>query len=343
MEPELGPRKQAVLRAVVEEFVRSGEPVGSERVAELSGLGVSSATIRNELAALEELGFLTHAHTSSGRLPTDLGYRRYVDALRGGAKLRDAQRRAIAGFFADTMLDLEHVLRGTTQLLSRLTQYAGLALPPADAEEAVLRVEALDTGQSILVLVVGQHGGVDRASLDRPRGFDAAAFEALDRRLAGAFRGLPRSDAYAVALRMAGESTGPERDVLLVVADVLGRESEGSGHLLVGGAANLADEEARWRRDTLRRLYEAFERESEVQRLLRDVTSDDVSVTIGAEHPQTGAWEAALVAAPFRAGSTALGTIGVVGPTAMDYGTVVASVREVARRLSELATALDGR
>lgn len=342
MEPELGPRKQAVLRAVVEEFVRSGEPVGSERVAELSGLGVSPATIRNELAALEELGFLKHAHTSSGRQPTDLGYRRYVDALRG-APLREAQRRAIAGFFADTMLDLEHVLRGTTQLLSRLTQYAGLAIPPAETEEAVLRVEALDTGNSVLVLVVGQHGAVDRAVVERPMRFDAATLESLDRRMSGAFRGLARSDAQALALRMAGESTGAERDLLLVVADVLGRSPEDSQHLLIGGAANLADEEARWRRDTLRRLYEAFEHESDLQRMLRDVTSDDVSVTIGAEHPQTGEWEAALVAAPFRAGSTALGTIGVVGPTAMDYATVVTSVREVARRLSELATALDGR
>ena len=342
MEPELGPRKLAVLRAVVEEFVRSGEPVGSERIAERSGLGVSPATIRNELAALEELGFLTHPHTSSGRMPTDLGYRRYVDAMRGSGRLREAQRRAIAGFFADTMLDLEHVLRGTTQLLSRLTQYAGLALPPAEDEEAVLRVELLDNGASLLLLIVGQRGSVDKATIDRPRDLDAATLETIDRRLAGAFRGLARSDAQALALRMAGETTGPERDVLLVVADALGDEvRESRSHIVIGGAANLADEEARWRRDTLRRLFEAFERESEIQRLLRDVTADEVSVTIGAEHPQTGEWEAALVAAPFRAGSTALGTIGVVGPTAMDYATVVASVREVARRLSELATALD--
>ncbi|MFM7718702.1 MAG: heat-inducible transcriptional repressor HrcA [Actinomycetota bacterium] len=342
MEPELGPRKLAVLRAVVEEFVRSGEPVGSERIAERSGLGVSPATIRNELAALEELGFLTHAHTSSGRLPTDLGYRRYVDAMRGSGRLRDAQRRAIAGFFADTMLDLEHVLRGTTQLLSRLTQYAGLALPPAEDEEAILRVELLDTGGSLLLLVVGQRGSVDKATIDRPAGADKATVEAIDRRLAGAFRGLARTDAQALALRMAGEAAGVERDVLLVVADALGEEErDARSHIVIGGAANLADEEARLRRETLRRLFEAFERESELRRLLRDVTVDDVSVTIGAEHPQTGEWEAALVAAPFRAGTTALGTIGVVGPTAMDYATVVASVREVARHLSELATALD--
>src|SRR5919199_4293354 len=98
---ELGPRKLAVLQAVVEEYVRTGEPVGSETIAERSGLGVSSATIRNEMAALEELGYLGHPHTSAGRIPTDLGYRRYVDSLPAAGRLEDRQRRAISSFFAD--------------------------------------------------------------------------------------------------------------------------------------------------------------------------------------------------------------------------------------------------
>src|SRR3989475_5575263 len=98
---ELGQRKAVVLHTVVEEYVRSGEPVGSETIADRTGLGVSSATIRNEMAALEELGYLTHPHTSAGRTPTDAGYRHYVDSLPSGGKLRDQQRRAIAGFFAE--------------------------------------------------------------------------------------------------------------------------------------------------------------------------------------------------------------------------------------------------
>src|SRR5688500_18309636 len=106
-EQQLGARKSAVLRAVVEEYVRSGEPVGSETIAENAKIGGSSATIRNEMAALEELGYLSHPHTSAGRIPTDLGYRHYVDALPVGGRLRDAQRRAIAAHFAEAILDLE--------------------------------------------------------------------------------------------------------------------------------------------------------------------------------------------------------------------------------------------
>jgi heat-inducible transcriptional repressor len=342
VEPELGARKLAVLRAVVEEYVRSGEPVGSETIAERSGLGVSSATIRNDMAALEELGFLTHPHTSAGRIPTDAGYRKYVDALPVGGRLRDQQRRAIAGFFAETMLDLEEVLRGTTQLLSRVTQYAGLAVPPSGPEEVVLRVELIEVGTALMVLVVGQHGRVDKLIVERPDELDGEGLVALERRLTEAFRGRALPDAQAAALKMAGETPDARRNVLLAVGDVFADMQTGARthHIVVGGAANLADEAAHWRRETVRRLFEALERESEMLHLMRDVTAEDVSVTIGGEHPATGEWEASLVSAPFRAGDTALGSIGVVGPTAMDYLSVMASVRAVAKRLSELATEL---
>jgi heat-inducible transcriptional repressor len=344
VEPELGARKIAVLHAVVEEYVREGEPVGSETIAERSGLGVSAATIRNELAALEELGYLMHPHTSAGRIPTDAGYRKYVDTLPPGGRLRDAQRRAIAGFFAETMLDLEEVLKGTTHLLSRVTQYAGLAVPPSGSDESVLRTELIEVGNTLMFLVIGQHGRVDKAMVDRPEGLEDAALPSLDRALAERFRGRSVADARAEALKAAPAATPHERALLLAAADAFGAMQTGAGahHVLIGGVANLADEAAHWRGETVRRLFEALEHESEMLELLRDVTlQQDVNVTIGGEHPQTGEWEASIVSAPFRVGSTALGTVGVVGPTAMDYVSVMASVRAVARRLSELATELD--
>lgn len=343
VEPELGQRKVAVLRAVVEEYVRSGEPVGSETIADRSGLGVSSATIRNEMAALEELGYLSHPHPSAGRVPTDTGYRKYVDSLPPGGRLRDAQRRAIVGFFAETMLDLEEVLKGTTQLLSRVTQYAGLAVPPGGSGEAILRTELIEVGTALMILVVGQHGGVNKTLVDRPPGFGPEELIALELKLGDLSRGKTVLDARAETLKRAAGATAGEREVLLAAADTFGDMQAGAGphHVLIGGVANLADEAAHWRRETVRRLFEALEHESEMLELLRDVTSEeDISVTIGAEHPHTGEWEASVVSAPFRGRSAALGTVGVVGPTAMDYVSVMASVRAVARRLSELATEL---
>src|SRR5438445_11345551 len=180
---DLGARKVSVLRAIVEEYVRTGEPVGSETIAERHRLGVSSATIRNEMAALEELGFLTHPHTSAGRIPTDLGYRRYVDSLPSRGRLRDSQRRAIASFFEDAVGDLEEVLRGAAQLLSRLTQYAGLAVPPVAPEEQILRVELVEMGTKLLILVITHHGQVFSRMIERPDGLGQDDVENLARRL----------------------------------------------------------------------------------------------------------------------------------------------------------------
>jgi heat-inducible transcriptional repressor len=343
MEPELGARKVAVLRAVVEEYVRTGEPVGSETIAEGANLGVSSATIRNEMAALEELGYLSHPHTSAGRIPTDAGYRRFVDSLPPGGRIRDAQRRAIAGFFAETMQDLEEVLRGTTQLLSRVTQYAGLAVPPTgSSNEVVLRTELIEVGSGVLLLIVGQQGRVDKLMIERPDDLDAEGLATLDRALADKFHGRDLGEAQTEALKAAAGAGKAERAILAAAAELFGDMQLGAGaqHVMIGGVANLADEAAHWRRETVRRLFEALEHESEMLELLRDVTTEDMNVTIGAEHPHTGEWEASIVSAPFHAGLTALGTVGVVGPTAMDYVNVMASVRDVARRLSELATEL---
>ncbi len=341
---ELGPRKAAVLRAVVEAYVRTGEPVGSETVAERAGIGVSSATIRNEMAALEELGYLQHPHTSAGRIPTDLGYRHYVDSLPPAGRLREAQRRAIAGYFAEAILDLEEVLKGSVQLLSRLTQYAGLAVPPSATEEPIVRLELIDMGPTLMILAIGQHGRVDKQVFDRPEAADATAVAEAEGRL-GSVRGLTYLDAQARLLQLAAEAPRGQHDLLLMAADTLraATQGEGSHAVVVGGVANLTDDAQTWRLQTLRRLVETLEREQEMLRLLQDVSAptDDVRVTIGGEHPTTGEWEASLVTAPFRAGDATIGTIGIVGPTRMNYLSAMASVKAVARRLSELATELE--
>ena len=341
---ELGERKSAVLRAVVSQYVRTGEPVSSESIAERAGLGVSSATIRNEMAALEELGYLMHPHTSAGRIPTDTGYRHFVDSLPAGGRLRDAQRRLIAGYFAEAIVDLEEVLKGSVQLLSRLTQYAGLAVPPSAVEEPIVRIELVDMGPTLMILAIGQHGRVDKQVIDKPDLVDQAVLRNTDRRLQG-LHGLTYLEAQARLLQLAAEGHEAERDLVLHVAETLrvATKGEGSAHMVFGGVANLADEAQQMRRETLRRLFETLEREQEMLGVLADIGSSagDLSVTIGAEHPSTGEWEASLITAPFRTGETALGTIGVVGPTRMDYLSAMASVRAVAKRLSELATELD--
>src|SRR5918994_4493012 len=237
--PELGSRKAAVLHAVVEAYVRSGEPVGSETIAEAAGLGVSSATIRNEMAALEEMGFLSHPHTSAGRIPTDLGYRHYVDTQPHGARLRDAHRRAIAGYFAEAITDIEEVLKGSVQLLSRLTQYAGLAVPQGAAEEPLVRLELIDMGPTLMILAIGQHGRVDKRVIDRPDDVDVELLRSLEDRLQS-LRGLTYVEAQASLLKLAAEASTSDHDLLLHVAETLriASQGEGAAHVVVGGVSN---------------------------------------------------------------------------------------------------------
>ena len=333
---DLSPRKGAILTALVEQYIRSGEPVGSEAVAAASALGVSSATIRHELAALEEMGYLTQPHTSAGRAPTDLAYRYYVNLLPPTPRLRSAERRAIVHFFDEALANVDEILRGTTQLLSRLTRYASLALAPSPAETKIARAELVNLGTATLLLVVFETGQVEKRVLELT-GVSETEIEEVSATLMEVFRGRTLNRARATAGERAKAAVGVDRTILDRVAVALqsiGHAGE-TTHIFLGGVANIAAEEAFERRETLRSIYQALERESAILRLLREAAlTSPVSVMIGHENPLPEMWEASVVAAPFVAGGGARGTIGVVGPTRMDYIAAIAAVREVASRLS---------
>jgi heat-inducible transcriptional repressor len=196
-------------------------------------------------------------------------------------------------------------------------------------------------GPTLMVLAIGQHGRVDKQIVDRPEHVEVDDIAEADR-LLDEIRGRTYVEAQAALLRRAAGLRAGVHDVLLICADVLRTATVGEGttHIVVGGVANLADDAQAWRRDTLRRLFETLEREQEMLRVLHDVgpTTEDVRVTIGDEHPSTGEWGASIVAAPFKAGESTVGTIGVVGPTRMDYLSAMTAVRAVAKRLSDVAT-----
>jgi heat-inducible transcriptional repressor len=342
---ELSERKAAILRDLVQLYIRTGEPVGSEALAQNTRIGVSSATIRNELAALEEMGYLTQPHTSAGRVPTELGYRSFVDTLPVKSKLRDPERLAIVHFFDEALADVDEILRGTTQLLSRLTRYASLALAPGARESMIARAELVRVGSGTLLLVVFEDGRVEKRLLELPPRTSDDDVERASRVLHETFTGVSVTTARESALQRAPEREDPERSILASVADALAsiEETNRAEHVYLGGMANIATDQAFLRRESLREMLEALERESEVLRLLREAaTSPLVTVTIGRENPMTGMWEASVVAAPYEAGGQAIGTIGVVGPLRMDYAAAITAVRAVADRLSAAVAALGG-
>ena len=343
--PRLSERNARILRELVHQYIRTGEPVGSEALASMSGLSVSPATIRNELAALEEMGFLTQPHPSAGRVPTDIGYRQYVDMLPARNRLREVERRAILRFFEEALSDVDEILRGTTQLLSRLTRHASLALAPSRRESNIARLEVIGLGSSSLLLVVFDTGQVEKRLLDLPSETTPEEAGRLADAVNGAIRGTDLGaarDAVRSRMNEAGESEEPILSRIVAALDSIEVATDAE-HVLYGGVANIAGELAFDRRETLRGIFEALERETELLDLLRAAAlGPPVGVTIGQENPVVGMREASMVAAPYGLGSQRLGTIGIVGPMRMDYASAISAVRAVADRLSAAVEALAG-
>lgn len=340
--PELSERKAGVLRALVRHYIRTGEPVGSEALSGTPGLRVSSATIRNDLASLEELGYLAQPHTSAGRMPTGQAYRFFVDSLPSRPRLREVERRAIVGFFDVALHDIDEILRGTTLLLSRLTHYASLALAPSMKEATIVRAELVSLGSGTLLLLVFDTGRVEKRLIEVPLESAPEDLERLSDTLARTLQGVTLGAAREAAAGLAEAAAGSARVVLERIAQGL-RSVEEPGddeHVFVGGVSNIAAADAFDRRETLWQVYETLERESSMLLLLREAAAaPDVAVTIGRENPLPGMWETSVVAAPYAAGS-AMGTIGVVGPIRMDYSAAISAVRVVAERLSAAVEAL---
>lgn len=339
----LGARKSRVLRAVVGDYIRSAEPVGSGTIAARYRLGVSPATIRNDLAALEDMGYLAQPHTSAGRVPTDRGYRFYVDALPRRMSLAQGHRRAIAAFFGKPPGDVDETLRRTAALLSRVTRYTAVTLSPDLEATRVVRAELVPLGGAALLLVVGDTGRVDKRVIEVGDDGGDDVVRRVSRTLEASFSGLTHAAARLRAERLAREGAGPEASLFTEVAEAFRRLEQGgsSDHVFIGGVSNIAG--AFERRETVRRLFEALEEEAAILRFLRDAAErQEMIVLIGRENPVAAMREAAVVVAPYLAGGRPAGTVAVIGPRRMHYPHAISAVQAVAGKLSNIIETLAG-
>jgi heat-inducible transcriptional repressor len=337
---ELDERKAAILRAIVEEHVATAQPVGSQTVARSQGLNVSSATVRNEMTVLEQNGYIAQPHTSAGRIPTDLGYRYFVDHFTRQGALPASQRRAVADFFtlftsANQVLD--DLLQETSQLLARVSLHTAVVVGPhANVEFATIRSIQLVSLQPSLVLALAilSNGNVEKCVLHLAADVDDAAVASaglvLDAQLSGArWSQLPdptptgntRADALAQHARDALAARG---------------EHEAADPLYVGGASRLASEEEAFTSTTAARLLELLEHQVELVALVRELLAQGPTVSIGSENGLDDLRDCSIVVAPYRVDGEVAGTVGVLGPTRMDYPGNMAAVRAVARYVGHL-------
>ena len=331
-------RKLEVLRAIVEDYVATREPVGSKALAERHNFGVSSATLRNDMAMLEEEGYIVAPHTSAGRVPTDKGYRLFVDRIAQIKPLSPAERRAIHQFL-DAAVDLDDVMQRTVRLLAQLTHQVALVQYPTLTRSGVRHVEIVGlTPRRVLLVVIADTGRVEQRTVESPIDVTDEALLDLRARLNSAVVGRSVT-AVAEAVGTIPDQTPVEFRPLAasVLASLLESVVERQeDRIVMGGTANLT----RFGEDysmTMGPVLEALEEHVVLLRLLQEVGGqDDLTVRIGSENEVAGLSSSAVVTTGYGPHSQSIAHIGVLGPTRMDYPGTMGSVRAVARYLGRI-------
>lgn len=334
-------RKLEVLRAIVEDYVATQEPVGSKALVDRHQLGVSSATIRNDMATLEDEGYITQPHTSAGRVPTDKGYRLFVDRLSNVKPLSAAERRAIRSFL-DGAVDLDDVISRTVRLLAQLTRQAAVVQYPSLTRSTVRHVELVLLGQGrVLVVLITDTGRVEQRVVELPVEVDHSVVGDLRARLNSMVVGLDFASVASKIADLPEQFAHEDRPIVSGVAVTLLESlvERGDERVAVAGTANLARYGHEFDHE-LEPLLSALEEQVVLLRLLGQASSPaPVTVRIGHENAPSGLLSTSIVTTGYGPADQTLGNMAVVGPTRMDYPGTIAAVAAVARYVSQMLDA----
>jgi heat-inducible transcriptional repressor len=330
-------RKLEVLRAIVEDFIATNEPVGSKALADRHNLGVSPATIRNDMAALEEDGLIAQPHTSAGRVPTDAGYRLFVDRLALVKPLSVAERRAIHAFL-DEAVDLDDVLGRAVRTLAQLTHNVAVVQYPSLSRSRVRHVELVALNASrLMVVLITDTGRVEQRVVDLPAPVAAEVVGELRNTLNARLHDRLLAEAPEIISELPTTVVPALRALMSALIAVLlealvERHNE---RVVLGGTANLTEHTLDF--PAIRPVLEALEEQVVLLRLLdQSMTTSQIVVSIGNENEHAGLVTTSVVASGYRARGAPLGAVGVLGPRRMDYAHTMARVAAVARYLGEL-------
>lgn len=315
-------RRSEVLRALVEEHIETGNPVSSRAILERSRLSVSAATVRNDLVALENEGFVSQPHTSAGRIPTALGYRYYVDHL-GQSRMRRAAHEKVVSFFGDVHFELSKLLKATSDLLVEITDLPSIVVAPGVSKESVRSVHAVQVGSDQVLVIVVTEGGrvVQQRGRVRvpvtPLEVDEAQRLVAEAVIGGELGSVPDfDDSYMEAL------SRPVEEAVHTIADSLHLAGTGGSEMFLGGTQRMAQV---WQDlSTVHRVLEIMGREAEMLDLL--AADLGTSVQLGDN------LDMAVVSKAYDSGGEA-GSVGVIGPMRMNYKRVISAVEEVTREL----------
>lgn len=331
-------RKFRILKAIIDDYILTAIPVGSRTISKKYEMGLSSATIRNEMSDLEELGYLDQPHVSAGRIPSAKAYRLYVDQLLQNGSIRTGDAADVRAYFTNRAQQMEDVISRAAQALSGLTHYTSLVMSPKGAELRIRTLQLVPVSSQSALLVIVTDGGIMRDSVIRVgNDMDSDALYAVSRTLTERLSGHTLSEALTL-IKETERDMQAERPVLSGVAEFLDAvDSEGGkAKLTLGGASNILNFPEYSDVEKARCFLSVLETKDKLLKLMENHGEMAFTVRIG---PETGVPEledCSLVTATYRLSDNTHGTIGVIGPTRMQYGRVLSVLSAMGKQLTDL-------
>lgn len=331
-------RSFEVLRAIVQDYVSTKEPVGSKTLIERHGFGVSSATIRNDMSLLEEEGLIHAPHTSAGRVPTDSGYRLFVDRLNELKQLSAAEKQAMETLL-ESSADLDEILGKSVRLLSQLTNQVAMVQYPTLGKAKVRSVELVAVSDTkIMVMLVSDNSRIQQHVVDSGSMVDASVLSVIRGKLNEVIAGASLSEVAKLTVDFAKQFPLAERGLVeAVITNLLDQvDANRQDKLVLAGTANLARSEGDFG-GNITPLLDAIEEQVVLLRLISEMEADQygVGLLIGSENSVAGLSQASVMVSGYGGTDEPLAKVGLLGPTRMDYSSNIAAVRAIARYLSK--------
>lgn len=340
---ELGERKLQILQAIIDDYIISGEPVGSRTIAKKYGIGISSATIRNEMADLEEMGYLEQPHTSAGRIPSDKGYRLYVDHLMKAEGLSVLEANYIKDLYDKKARHIQQVIFQTSKILSDITNYTAVVLGPKLNQILVKHIELVPMDNNYALLVVVTNTGIVRdAIIGIPEGIDRYYLNRVSNMLRKLFQDQSLGEISLDPLIKMQEGMIKNRQFFNTLVDALTNSmaAEDTREVYLGGMTNIFNYPEYQNILKAKEFLSLMEQKDLLSELFTRTDDNGVTVTIGEENQFEELREYSIVTTTYSIGSTTLGTLGIIGPTRMEYSKAISIMDFVGKTLSSYLTQL---
>lgn len=341
----LSTRKMRILKAIIDDYIATAVPVGSRTISKRYVPDLSSATIRNEMSDLEEMGLLEQPHTSAGRIPSDLAYRYYVDSLMSVGELEPEEARSIREYFSDRMGEMEQVVKNAARVLSDMTDYTSLVITPQLAKAQIRRVQLVPVARGMALAVIVTDTVLAKDAIIRvPDNTTDDELAAISDALTRCLQGKTLGQATNTALDEIRRSMQGHRQLLDSLFNTLCRSTDrDSDTMVMEGAYNIFHHpEFKNDMERARVFLNALQTRDKLYEIMAGSTSLQFTITIGRENPIEEFKDTSVVTATYRIGGRALGSIGVIGPTRMDYRRVVNILDHISHALGETMSQLFG-